>query len=249
MSSNPPELHVYRDPPLTGPENMARDEWLLAHGTAAAALRLYGWSAPTLSLGYFQRFADIAVLPPDLRNLPVVRRTTGGGAILHDREITYCLVLRANHPSAAKSPAALYTLVHQAWRQAIQSAGITTELAPDDFPLPTPRTGPFFCFEKPGRTDLLLGTDKVLGSAQRRVGGAVLQHGSLILEKRIRQHPGEAIGIIDVDQVESLCAALVTELCESLRCSPVHREWPAADLDSMSEIRAKYAGVEWTKRF
>ena len=112
-------LHILRDPALDGPTNMARDEHLLHSAPLRpAVLRLYAWTPPTISLGYFQRYADVAGLPADLRDLPVVRRITGGGAILHDREVTYSLVLDNSVPVATQTPLALYQLVHECWRLA-----------------------------------------------------------------------------------------------------------------------------------
>ena len=89
------------DRPLPGAWNMAVDEALLldASENGSASLRFYGWNAPTLSLGYFQRYDD-RDLHAASRDCAVVRRQTGGGAILHDRELTYSLVLPPNHPLA-----------------------------------------------------------------------------------------------------------------------------------------------------
>src|SRR5512143_2318320 len=160
-------LHVYRDPALDGPTNMARDEHLL-HSAAVqpAAVRIYAWDPPTISLGYFQRFGEVARQPAEIRALALVRRLTGGGAILHDREITYCLVVDDSLPVARQSPIALYRLVHECWRRVLSGGEADgaaddakvalrprpptaaaevrrCELAPEHFPMPTPRTGPF----------------------------------------------------------------------------------------------------------
>src|SRR3954447_24341632 len=87
------------DPRAPGPHNMAVDEALLIdaaeHNTAA--LRFYSWNEPTLSLGYFQNYADRHQHAASLA-CAVVRRQPGGGAILHDRELTYSLALPTNHP-------------------------------------------------------------------------------------------------------------------------------------------------------
>ena len=105
------------DPPLPGPVNMARDEAMLEGCREAAnspTLRLYAWHAPTISLGYFQDYAEYEALDGDLAGLDVVRRTTGGGAILHDLEVTYSLVIPAAHPLVAGRPNRLYELAHRA---------------------------------------------------------------------------------------------------------------------------------------
>ncbi len=87
------------DPPGAGAWNMAVDEMLLEWSAAqgGCCLRLYGWREATLSLGYFQEYADRAGHGPS-RNCPVVRRLTGGGAIVHDAELTYSLVVPGGHP-------------------------------------------------------------------------------------------------------------------------------------------------------
>ncbi len=83
-----------------GPANMALDEALLdavASAPSTAILRTYGWSWATLSLGYFQHLAD-AQDDPRFADAPIVRRPTGGGAIWHDQEITYAIILPRHHP-------------------------------------------------------------------------------------------------------------------------------------------------------
>ena len=96
---------------------MARDEALMlrvGRSESPPTLRLYQWDPPTISLGYFQRYADYESLPPPGGLLPVVRRLTGGGAILHDLELTYSLALPINHPLVCDGPNRLYELTHDA---------------------------------------------------------------------------------------------------------------------------------------
>ena len=146
---------------------MALDEVLLesAAQRRVATLRFYGWSEPTLSLGYFQSFCDAHAHAPS-RGCPVVRRQTGGGAILHDRELTYCLALPVAHPLAAGATP-LYLAVHEALTSALARLGIqaTLRAASED---PSNRGESFLCFQRRTRGDVLLGTPKVCGSAQRR---------------------------------------------------------------------------------
>lgn len=242
-------LHVYRDAALDGPENMARDEHLLyAPRTGAAALRIYTWDPPTLSLGYFQRHAALAELPDEVRALATVRRLTGGGAILHDREVTYCLVLDAAQAPAHQSPIALYTLVHTCWRDALAPEGVRAELAPESFPLPTPRTGPFFCFAKPGRTDLVIGAHKLLGSAQRRIAGRVLQHGSLLLGRRFAAHPGFDLGGPAAERVAMWIDRFVEGLARGLGFSQQPATWAAEALADVAARRVRYVDPAWNAR-
>ncbi len=238
---------------------MARDEHLLYSASLRpAALRLYAWTPPTISLGYFQRYADLANLPTELRELPVVRRPTGGGAILHDQEVTYCLVVDDSLPVARQPPVALYRLVHECWRAALAGSGQAVKLAPDHLPMPTPRGGPFFCFAKPGPTDLLLDGEKLLGSAQRRIPGKVLQHGSLLLGKRFASHPGADLGQFATANldfggpgdavVDRWCDAFIERLASALELEIQPSEWTAEQLSDVKRRRQRYAGPEWTRQ-
>ena len=164
--------------PRTGEENMERDAADLAAVAAggSATLRWYRWDAPTISLGHFQRDSG-----DDFPALPRVRRISGGGAILHDREWTYALALPSTHRLTAR-PGELYRLVHESIISALVEAGGpplrlrgTAE---------TDRDGAFLCFLRGDANDVLRsdGEDrsKVIGSAQRRPRGGLLQHGSVL---------------------------------------------------------------------
>ncbi|MFO0840723.1 MAG: hypothetical protein U1D55_19625 [Phycisphaerae bacterium] len=240
-------LIVFRDPPLDGPTNMARDEHLL-HAHDSPAIRIYAWRPPTISLGYFQPFSAIEALPAELRALAVVRRLTGGGAILHDREVTYALTLGAALPIARQSPASLYALVHECWRAALARHGVATSLAPDAYPLPSPRGGPFFCFEKPGRTDLLFGDAKLLGSAQRRLPGRTLQHGSLILGQRYTAHPGARLDEPGARTVNDIVDLFLTHVSDALHLPLFAGGWTPAMLSDVGLRRERYAGDAWTRK-
>jgi lipoate-protein ligase A len=165
-------------------------------------------------------------------------------------EVTYCLVLDESLPIAREGPAALYTLVHAQWREA-RCARIAPqiEIAPDEFPMPTPRTGPFFCFEKPGRTDLIIGPDKLLGSAQRRVPGVgILQHGSLLLGQRFASHPGVNLGQPDSTTVSRWCHTFAAGLAQALALSATPTTWTAPQLADVARRREQYAGDDWNRR-
>ncbi len=237
------------DPPADGVTNMARDEAVLAcvgRGSSPATLRFYRWEQPTISLGYFQQYADFAALPPPAGRLPVVRRTTGGGAILHDLELTYSLTLPAGHPLLRPGgPNALYNHVHEA---------VTALLARHDILVtrgPAGRGGcshggPFFCFERHCCFDLMAGDRKIMGSAQRRTAHAILQHGSLILARRFDQQVCAAVGDLgplDVnDHLRELAEAIAGEaLGEPGR-------YTSEELVAIGELRGKYADPLWTRR-
>ena len=244
-----PALWVFRDPPLDGPTNMARDEHLLySEEYRPAAIRIYAWSPATISLGCFQRYSQVAELPEELRGLAVVRRPTGGGAILHDREVTYCLVVDDSLTVARQPPIGLYRLAHEAWRDALGRSGQLSEVAPESLPFPSPRGGPFFCFEKPGRTDLVIGREKLLGSAQRRMPGRVLQHGSLLLGRRFAAHPGADLGDPDPERVTGWVEGFLEQLARRLSREPRPIAWTLAQKRDIERRRKRYANDAWTHR-
>jgi len=238
------------DSAAAGSWQMALDEVLLesAAERQAASLRFYGWSEPTLSLGYFQRFRDSRRHPPS-RGCPVVRRQTGGGAILHDRELTYCLALPLAHPLAARATP-LYLAVHEALKSALARLGIQSTLraASQD---PGTRGEPFLCFQRRMRGDVLLGTIKVCGSAQRRRRGAVLQHGSLLLaaSPRAPELPGiaEQTGK-DLDP-GPLIECWGREICERLHLTPAVGKPTAVELANVRSLALeKYSAASWNRR-
>jgi lipoate-protein ligase A len=162
--------------------------------------------------------------------------------------VTYCLVIDDSVSAARRAPAKLYRLVHECWRDAIAADGPQTELAPDSLPFPAPRGGPFFCFEKPGRTDLILDGAKVLGSAQRRIPGRVLQHGSLLLGRRFAAHPGADLGQPPGEEVEHWIEAFLTRLAAALSLELRPTTWSAAELADAEQRRARYSSEAWTRR-
>src|SRR4051812_39191932 len=127
-------LRFICDPPASGPWNMAVDEALLetAAATGLATLRFYQWSEPTLSLGYFQNIDQRAHHAPSA-DCPVVRRSSGGGAIVHDRELTYSLAVPEILPSHSRA-SELYEKCHSAFIAALNDFGVTATLYRDARP-------------------------------------------------------------------------------------------------------------------
>lgn len=254
------------DGPAAAAWNMAVDEALLSDAAQrhVATLRLYQWDSPTLSLGYFQRYAD-RYQHSASRDSAVVRRQTGGGAILHDRELTYSLALPATH-ALTRHAEQLYTAVHEAmiaalapriavaapgWRFQLRS-GVGTSL---------PRDEPFLCFQREARGDILVGPPelddqrhlarKVMGSAQRRRHGAVLQHGSLILEKSAAAP--EILGLCELTGVALRPGELVADIREAFSSALgmlFEESRLPSDLGMMiRELESrKYAAPRWTNR-
>jgi lipoate-protein ligase A len=253
-------LRVLTDPPAPGPWNMAVDEALLidAADNGTASLRFYQWNEPTLSLGYFQSVDDRQRHPPSL-HAALVRRQTGGGAILHDHELTYSIVLPSPHP-LARHAEGLYKQVHQAFIAELSplfNDQVPGHLIALDNAIAKVSRGdePFLCFERRARGDVLLErprfTHKILGSAQRRLRGAILQHGSLLLQKSAAAP--ELEGIIDLTGAsissEELAKALPGRLATLLGCEASSAQFPADLRQIATEIAArKYAAPAWSNR-
>lgn len=172
---------------------MAVDEHLLLRAINAneLAIRIYSWDTPTISLGYFQDSAEF-LATGRFPTLPVVQRLSGGGAILHDREITYSISVPAMHPLIV-DPVRLYETAHAGIIRAFEPAGV--HLVPRGENHKHVQE-PFLCFSRGDRNDLVLDGVKVVGSAQRRRKGAILQHGSILLEAS--PHAEELPGIQDL---------------------------------------------------
>jgi lipoate-protein ligase A len=233
---------------LDGAANMALDEALLDAmdaDPAAAVLRTYGWSEPTLSLGYFQPIAR-AEAEARWRGVPTVRRPTGGGALWHDRELTYALVVPRSHP-LARRPADLYRAVHEAIAGALVGRGVAAARRGES----PPGEHPFLCFADRDPEDVLCGGSKVVGSAQRRRPAAVLQHGALLLARSARapELPGlaELAGVAPeaADWAGPLRARIVARLGLEGRPGQV-----TADERRRADALARdvYRNPAWTRR-
>jgi lipoyl(octanoyl) transferase len=175
-------------PPLGGPENMALDEALMARArrTGDTVLRVYEWSRPTLSLGRNQRAVGLyreAMLAE--RGIGVVRRPTGGRALLHHREITYSVTAPCDDSGALLSE---YGRINALLRSALQSLGVPVVVAEPAGRAAAPSASP--CFAEPARGELTLHGRKLVGSAQWRERGAMLQHGSILVDDDQSSIPG-----------------------------------------------------------
>jgi lipoyl(octanoyl) transferase len=178
---------LLNDPPASGAWNMAVDEALLegvASGRSPATLRFYSWTPACLSLGYFQPFGIVDVDGCRARGVDVVRRPTGGRAILHDRELTYSLTLPASVLGHEAGIVPSYHRLSLALQAGLRELGVPATLAPAAATPAGGDQGPV-CFDRPSSHEILLGGRKLVGSAQVRRGGALLQHGSIVIQPQI----------------------------------------------------------------
>lgn len=246
---------IIDDTPGDGTWNMAVDEALLESGVHGdgVTLRWYAWRVPTISLGYFQAVPEFAPDDP-LHGLPLVRRLSGGGAILHHHEWTYSCVLPASHPFAAR-PTLLYTEVHQAMIEVLAANGAHARLRGE-------RTAAnekhiFLCFLRGDPRDVVLSGHKIIGSAQRRRGGVVLQHGSLLL--RSSPHAPMQPGLRDLAEVDLDDIPLRSQLADSVAHRLANADGAEAYLEGIRRsaittqetetahilLRERYANLEW----
>jgi lipoate-protein ligase A len=178
--------------PADGFTNMAVDEAILEVHAAKgglSTLRFYTWSPPALSLGYGQPIeADLDLTRCEALGIDVVRRPTGGRAVLHDHEITYSVVVSADDPRVTPGVLASYLMISQALIRGLAYLGITAELLPlrRGVPLPAGRASPV-CFATPSSYEVAVGGRKIIGSAQRRARGVIMQHGSIPLSWDIKK--------------------------------------------------------------
>lgn len=168
-------------PPAAGAWNMAVDEAVLAavgRGEAPPTLRLYAWSPPCLSLGRHQPEEEADAARLAARGWQMVRRPTGGRAILHTDELTYALIAPADHPLMRGGVLPSYRRIAAGLLEALRLLGIGARMEGERPPEKQPAA---VCFETPSSYEITAGGRKLIGSAQARRDGAVLQHGSLPL--------------------------------------------------------------------
>ncbi len=238
------------DPPANGAWNMAVDEvlWEWPAESGAWGLRLYRWSEPTLSLGYFQAYEDRRTHGPSA-TCPVVRRMSGGGAIVHDAELTYALAVPANH-RAARLRQRLYEAVHESIVALLAEWGIEGRCHAG--PAMSGSAGPpFLCFQRRSPGDVVVGGVKVAGSAQRRSAGAVLQHGSLLLARS--PAAPELPGLCELAgrqlDVEQIIAAWLPRLSGRLELDCRDVPLSLEQRQRATRLAAdKYGSETWTRR-
>jgi lipoate-protein ligase A len=174
---------LIKSPPATGVENMALDEAILisvAEGESPPTLRLYAWEPPCLSIGYAQPVTDAD--QNMLHNLgwDLVRRPTGGRAILHTDELTYAIIASNKDAHVSGGVLESYHRISRGLVAALSLLGMSVEVQPE-LPVPEEQRSNPVCFQVPSAYEITVDGRKLIGSAQVRRRGGVLQHGSLPL--------------------------------------------------------------------
>jgi len=192
------EWRLIKDSYYTGFMNMAIDEAIMiAHreGLVPPTIRFYQWSPPAVSLGYFQNLEkEIDVDACKDIGVDIVRRPTGGKAVLHDKELTYSFIIKENHSLVNDSILETYKKISGGIIRGLSYLGITAELVPLRENIRSTPSGyevkskishsniKSICFSIPSQYEVQVEGKKILGSAQVRKKEIVLQHGSLLIE-------------------------------------------------------------------
>ncbi len=166
--------------PRSGAENMARDSALQARAarTGETVFSIYSWTRPTLSFGRHQPATGLYDIEKiRSANVDVVRRPTGGRAILHDHEVTYSVTAPLREAASLRET---YSRINRILLDGLGRLGVGVELASPSERAAVPSMRP--CFETPGEGELVARGSKLVGSAQWRDEGALLQHGSILVE-------------------------------------------------------------------
>ena len=167
----------------TGAMNMALDEALL-HSVANGALpvlRFYRWQPATVTLGYAQSVVtDLDLDVCRQADLDVVRRSTGGRAVLHDHEVTYSVIAPLNTALFGNSVLDCYRVISEILQKTLIQLGLPAQLVPGKSRCGNQSTAKAVCFSTPSQYELVIDGRKVAGSAQKRHGQAFLQHGFYI---------------------------------------------------------------------
>ena len=179
----PTPWRLLTTPPARGSWNMAVDEAILesaTRGDVLPTLRLFAWQPACLSLGYAQSAADADRVRLAQRGWDLVRRPTGGKAILHTDELTYSVTGPQTEPRLAGSVLESYRRLSTALLKALHLLGIPAQSQAEVLHSENEPKGPV-CFEVPSNYEITVGGKKLIGSAQARRREGVLQHGTLPL--------------------------------------------------------------------
>jgi len=261
--------------PAAGAWNMAVDEAILeatGRGEILPTLRLYAWEPPCLSLGQAQPFADVDVARLRMRGWQVVRRATGGRAILHTDELTYSVIAPSDEPRVSGTVLESYSRLAQALLSAVHALGLPVEIKEDVERASSQASANPVCFEVPSTYEITVNGKKLIGSAQARRKEGVLQHGSLPLKgdlARICQvlaFPDESARETAIQRLLARATTLATELGRDTAWEDAAQVFIRAfearlglrlEAGALSQkelsraeqlVREKYAHPSWTER-
>jgi lipoate-protein ligase A len=259
-------------PAAHGAWNMAVDEALLeavGRGESPATLRLYDWEPPCLSLGYAQPLADVDLLRLQEHGWELVRRPTGGRAILHTDELTYSVIAPLHEPRVEGGVLKSYSRLASALMEAFRLLDLPVEI--NDQEVTKTRIPNPVCFEVPSTSEITVNGKKLVGSAQARRKESILQHGSVPLTgdlSRIVQvlvFPSDKARMLAAERLLQRATTVETALGKVVSWSEAAQVFTAAfnsvldislqpgELSSQEKIRSgqlsakKYAFPDWNQ--
>jgi lipoate-protein ligase A len=251
-----------------GALNMAIDEAMLialVDGASPPTLRFYGWAPPCLSLGRSQPAADADLPACRAAGVDLVRRPTGGRAILHTDELTYSITLLSSDPRAAGGVVESYRRLSEGLLAGLRRLGIEAVQARGQRKPASDLTA--ICFDTPSDYEITAGGRKLIGSAQWRSRGRVLQHGALPLNgdlSRIvsylsmpdaeRETQRRALGASALTLEEALgralpfaqvAQALVDGFAQALNLTLISGDLTGYERALADDLRRRYAALDW----
>jgi lipoate-protein ligase A len=246
---------VILDGPRAGTRNMALDHAVASCvGDGRGVLRLYGWARRTVSFGRNEPTGLYSVRAAEALGVDYVRRPTGGRAVLHDREVTYAVVA----PVWALGGVRLaYRRINDALASALRSLGATVGVSAADGVMALD-AGP--CFQSPAGGEVVADGRKLVGSAQARVDGALLQHGSIILAGDqsllgelqgggAHEAPATLEGLVGSVRTEDVVAAVTEHMQAAFGGRWDEGGYTPAELQEADRLEAeRYAQDTWTWR-
>ena len=265
---------IIKHPPAKGAWNMAVDEAILESvysGASLPTLRLYAWEPACLSLGHAQPFGDIDLEPLKANGWDVVRRPTGGRAILHIDELTYSVIAPESEPRVKGGVLASYLQLSYALMEALKILGLRPE-AKEKHPNDNKKKNNPVCFEVPSNYEITVNRKKLVGSAQARRKEGILQHGALPLYGdltriiTVLKFPDEATQLAARKRLVAHATTVEEELGgiiswekaseafqqgfeEVLNLELLPGELTHAETQRAEElVKQKYAHASWTKR-
>lgn len=240
-------------PPAPGSWNMAVDQYLMESGENW--LRLYQWEKPTLSLGYFQKMEEIVEEPILSGKADLVRRLTGGKAVLHNYEVTYSVTADSDDfPGALKES---YKTIGNALTAGLEELGVKSRLVERE----PQKLEDGNCFKVPGWYEVIFQDKKLIGSAQTRKKGRLLQHGSLLTDcnrsllNSLFPAPEEQdASLITLKEIlnntpstEEIETALIKGFKTSWDIEFIPKELNQAAHQRVKKIEMRYLDIKWTK--
>jgi len=267
--------------PSPGAWNMAVDEAILeaiGKGEVLSTLRFYAWSPACLSLGYAQPFGDVNMDNLKVNGWDIVRRPTGGRAILHCDELTYSVIGSKHEKRLARDILSSYLVLSKAILSALHKLDIPAQAKEIKSPMPQSQKYPEkknqnpVCFEVPSNYEIIVSGKKLVGSAQARRKEGVLQHGSfplygdlsriiqalnfindeqcLLAQKRVLERATTAEQVLGYEiDWDSAASAFVEAFQEELNLELIQGELSESELArAESLVQEKYTNVEWIGR-